>query len=74
MPNINDIKAHEIMRQVHPIICVLDTSGSMFGDRIAAVNEAMRETMVVLKDISVNNPDVEIKLGVIDQKIDESSF
>lgn len=65
MPNINDIKAREIMRQVHPIICVLDTSGSMFGDRIAAVNEAMRETMVVLKDISVNNPDVEIKLGVL---------
>ena len=55
----------EVARKVLPIIYVLDTSGSMSGDRIAAVNEAMNETMEVLKDVSAKNPDAEIKVGVL---------
>lgn len=63
MPNMNDTEV--LARKVLPIIYVLDTSGSMAGDRIAAVNEAMSETMEVLKDISAKNPDAEIKVGVL---------
>lgn len=63
MPNINETV--EVARKVLPIIYVLDTSGSMAGDRIAAVNEAMNETMEVLKDVSAKNPDAEIKIGVL---------
>lgn len=36
---------------VLPIFYLFDTSGSMTGPRITAVNEAMRNTMWVLKDI-----------------------
>lgn len=54
-----------VARKVLPIIYVLDTSGSMSGDRIASVNEAMNETMEVLKDVSAKNPDAEIKVGVL---------
>jgi uncharacterized protein YegL len=63
MPNINETK--EVARKVLPIIYVLDTSGSMSGERIASVNEAMNETMEVLKDVSNKNPDAEIKVGVL---------
>ncbi len=63
MPNPNE--AYEVARKVLPIIYVLDSSGSMTGERIAAVNEAMHETMDVLKDISSNNPDAELKVAVM---------
>ena len=63
MPNIKETE--EVARKVLPIIYVLDTSGSMSGDRIASVNEAMNETMEVLKDVSAKNPDAEIKVGVL---------
>ena len=53
------------VRKVLPIFYVFDTSGSMCGDRIAAVNEAMHETMKVLKDISANSTDTEIKVAVL---------
>ena len=63
MPNANE--TFEIPRKVLPIIYVLDTSESMAGERIAAVNEAMNETMEVLRDVSEKDPDVEIKIGVL---------
>ena len=63
MPNVNETV--EVARKVLPIVYVLDTSGSMTGDRIAAVNEAMNETMEVLRDVSAHNPDAEIKVGVL---------
>ncbi len=63
MPDIREQEA--IARKLLPIIYVLDTSGSMSGDRIAAVNSAMNETMEVLKDVSKNNPTAELKIGVL---------
>jgi len=63
MPNITE--QGPIARKLLPIIYVLDTSGSMEGDRIAAVNSAMHETMEVLKDVSNNNPTAELKIGVL---------
>ena len=52
-------------RKILPIIYVIDTSGSMAGTRIAAVNQAMTETIEVLKDVSAKNPTAEIKIGVL---------
>ncbi len=63
MPNINDTE--RVARKVLPIIYVLDTSGSMSGDRITSVNEAMHDTVDVLRDVSRNNPSAEIKIGVL---------
>ena len=55
----------KISRKLLPIIYVLDTSGSMEGSRIAAINAAMNETMEVLKDVSQKNPRAELKIGVL---------
>lgn len=63
MPNIGD--QEKVARKLLPIIYVLDTSGSMEGDRIAAVNAAMNETMEVLRDVSSKNPTAELKIGVL---------
>lgn len=63
MPNINETE--KMARKLLPIIYVLDTSGSMSGDRIASVNEAMHETVDVLRDVSRNNPSAELKIGVL---------
>lgn len=63
MPDIRE--QEKIARKLLPIIYVLDTSGSMDGDRIAAVNAAMNETMEVLRDVSNNNPTAELKIGVL---------
>ena len=63
MPDINE--QEKVARKLLPIIYVLDTSGSMSGAPIAAVNNAMTETLEVLKDVSRNNPTAELKIGVI---------
>lgn len=52
-------------KKVLPIIYVVDVSGSMLGDRIATLNEAMHESMNVLKEVSDDNPDADIRVGVL---------
>lgn len=54
-----------ILKKVLPIIYVIDTSGSMIGDRIAAVNEAMHECEDILKEKAGESPDAEIKIGAL---------
>ena len=54
-----------VARRVLPIIYVVDTSGSMYGERIAKVNQAMLEMPRVLKDVSDDNPDAETRVGVL---------
>ena len=63
MPIIED--GTKNARKIRPIIYVIDTSGSMAGTRIAAVNQAMAETMKVLKEVSAKNPTAELKIGVL---------
>lgn len=61
MPEIKGTLAKKVL----PIIYVIDTSGSMEGDRIAAVNEAMHECEEILREKSADNPDAEIKVGAL---------
>ena len=61
MPSVEGV----VLKKVLPIIYVVDVSGSMLGDKIATVNEAMHESMNVLKEVSEDNADAEIKVGVL---------
>jgi uncharacterized protein YegL len=63
MPDATDTK--KIARKILPIIYVVDTSGSMTGTRISTVNQAMNETIDVLKAVSAKNPTAELKIGVL---------
>ena len=60
-----DIKNERIAAKLLPIIYVLDTSGSMRGDRISAVNEAMNNTMDVLRSVADKNTDAQIMIGIL---------
>lgn len=54
-----------LLKKQLPIIYLIDTSGSMGGDRIACVNDAMRESIKVMKEQAENSSDAEIKVGVL---------
>lgn len=61
MPSVKGV----VLKKVLPIIYVVDVSGSMMGDKIATVNEAMHESMNVLKEVSEDNADADIKVGIL---------
>lgn len=54
-----------MLKKVLPIIFVIDASGSMAGERIAAVNEAMHECHDMLLEKAGESPDAEIKIGAL---------
>jgi uncharacterized protein YegL len=58
--------AVSIPRKTMVLIFLVDTSGSMSGDKIGAVNEAIREVIPEIKHISSNNADAQIKIAVLD--------
>ncbi len=63
MPNI-DAMATEVARRIMILFFVIDTSSSMMGDKITAVNNAIRETIPELKNMT--NADAKIKIAVLD--------
>lgn len=58
-------EAVEIPRKTMVMFFLVDTSGSMSGSSIGQVNDAMREVLPDLKDISDNNADAKIKIAVL---------
>ncbi len=45
---------------------LIDTSGSMAGNKIGAVNDAVVNVLPILNDISASNPDAEIKVAALE--------
>lgn len=58
-------KAVEVPRKTMVLFFLIDTSKSMTGSSIAQVNDAMREILPDLKDISKDNADAKIKIAVL---------
>lgn len=56
----------EIPRKVMTMFYLVDTSGSMSGAKIGALNTAVRETLPIIKEISENNSDSKIKISVLE--------
>lgn len=59
------IEIEGVARKSMVMFFLIDTSGSMEGRSIAAVNDAMREVIPDIKDISNTNADAKIKLAVM---------
>lgn len=55
----------EIMRKMCPVIFLLDTSGSMEGAPIGAVNDAIKNVLPELISMNEENPDNEIKVAIL---------
>jgi len=59
-------EATEIPRKTMVMFFLIDTSGSMEGEKIASLNDAMREVLPDIKEISDGNADALIKIAVLD--------
>lgn len=57
--------AVEVPRRTMVLFFLVDTSGSMTGSKIGAVNSAIEEVIPELKDISESNADAQIKIAVL---------
>lgn len=55
-----------VARRVMPLIFIIDTSSSMQGNKINAVNDAIVKVLPMLDDISKNNADAQIKVGALE--------
>jgi len=55
-----------IPRKTMVLFFLIDTSGSMSGSKIGAVNAAIEEAIPELKDISANNADAQIKIAALE--------
>lgn len=66
-PNQNVFESVDAMpRKVLPMFFLIDTSGSMAGEKIGSLNSAMEEVLLELRSMSEGNIDAEIKLAVLE--------
>lgn len=56
----------EVPRRTMTLFFMIDTSGSMSGNKIGAVNDAVVNVLPMLNDISDQNPDAEIKVAALE--------
>ena len=54
-----------IRKELH-VYYVLDTSGSMSGDPIGALNDAIKATKIELEEIDKTNADAKLKIGILE--------
>jgi len=54
-----------VARRTMVLFFIADTSGSMAGSKIGGVNQAIREVLPMLDEISANNADAEIKIAAL---------
>lgn len=52
-------------RRTMHLFFMVDISGSMYGEKIGAVNDAIRNVLPIVREISDNNADAEIKVAAM---------
>lgn len=55
-----------VPRRTMTLFFLIDTSGSMEGNKIGAVNDAVANVLPMLEEISAENPDAEIKVAALE--------
>jgi len=63
--SLNDA-VEAIPRKTMVLFFLIDTSGSMSGSKIGAVNAAIEEVIPELKDLSAGNADAEVKIAALE--------
>lgn len=54
-----------VPRRTMTLFFLIDTSGSMHGNKIGAVNDAIENVLPMLRDISETNPDADINVAAL---------
>lgn len=65
MPNISEDLEVVPRKELH-VFYILDTSGSMDGAKISALNHAMEETIEALREQAKSNADAKLKIAVME--------
>lgn len=60
-----DTNRIQIARRTMVLFFLVDTSGSMMGEKIGSLNDAIRETVPDLRELSKSNSDAAIKIAVL---------
>lgn len=63
---ITSISTEEVTRRTMNLFFLVDTSGSMAGRKIATLNQAVREALPIIKEISEENADACIQIAVLE--------
>lgn len=69
MSNFLD-KQVEVPRRTMVLFFIVDTSSSMYGEKIGILNNAIEEVLPEIAKISDSNPDAEIKIAILDFSTD----
>lgn len=64
MPLLDEVVS--VPRRTMTLFFLIDTSGSMEGNKIGAVNDAVVNVLPMLDEISQTNPDAEIKVAALE--------
>lgn len=59
------LDSDEIARRTMTLFFIIDTSGSMAGQKINSVNSSINEVLPIIEDISKKNADAEIKVAFL---------
>ena len=59
-------EVESVPRRTMTLFFMIDTSGSMLGSKIGAVNDAVVNVLPMLNEISETNPDAEIKVAALE--------
>lgn len=62
---LTDYELIPTARRVLNLFLMVDTSSSMAGEKIAALNDAIRNVIPIINDINDDNPDAEIKMNAL---------
>lgn len=63
---LSSVETQAAERRQMNLFFLVDTSGSMSGRKIGALNQAVREAMPIIKEISEDNADAMIKVAVLE--------
>ena len=62
---MSSIDSKAIAKKTMHLFFMVDTSGSMRGAKIGAVNDAIRNVLPIVREISDYNADAEIKIAAL---------
>lgn len=60
-----DLTPNAMPRRTVVIFFLIDTSGSMYGNKIGSVNSSMEEILPIIRDMNQSNTDAEVKIAAM---------
>lgn len=60
-----DLTPSAMPRRTVVIFFLIDTSGSMYGNKIGSVNSSMEEILPIIRDMNQSNTDAEVKIAAM---------